>query len=88
MDKNISFSLMAEHRNLMHYHLTYDEFIDFRCLIQLGGKKTIGNYRLEVKDGFLTHYKKSVDQPAYSIELDGALEILDRAEEEARNAIE
>ncbi len=86
MDKIISFSLMAEHGKPMKYDLTFDQFIDFRCLLLLGGEKTIGPHRLEVKGGYLNHYKKSSGQPSYSIPLDGALDILDRAEEEARKA--
>jgi len=84
VDNIISFSLMAEHGSPITYNLTFKQFIEFRCLIQLGGEKTIGHHRLAVSGGYLNHYKKSGGQPSYSIELDGALDILDRAEIEAR----
>lgn len=85
MSKLITFSLMASHNKEMKYSLTYDQYFEFRGLIEFGGEKKIGNYRLEVSNGYLTHFKKSSGQPSYTMSLDGVKEVLDEAEDKFLN---
>ncbi len=63
----------------MIYRFTSEtKLLKFRTLIETGGKVRIDNKCLEVRDGYLVHYKGNQHKgPSYSMPTEGILETID-----------
>lgn len=77
--KIFEFKVKTDQNFDMHYRFTSElKLLKFRSLIEIGGKARIDNKWLEVKDGYLIHYKYDCHNgPSYVMPIDGVIDTID-----------
>lgn len=77
--KIFEFKVKTDQSFDMSYRFTSEiQLLKFRSLIETGGKARIDNKWLEVKDGYLIHYKYGRHNgPSYSMPIEGIIDTVD-----------